>query len=299
MSLLIFGVMRFMPGDVVDQILGPDVTYATPETRASIERRYGLDRPVYEQYAVWLGDTVRGDFGRSIISGREIRSEIASRMPVTVQLGLMSILIAVIIAVPVGVLAAVKQDSWLDYLARSTTIVFLSAPNFWIALIAITYGFILFGWTPPIRYAEIWDSPADNLRMLFVPALILGGHMGAKIMRYTRTTMLEVIRQDYVRTAWAKGLSGRVVVIRHAFRNAIIPTLTVIGLEVPLVVGGTVVLERVFSIPGMGNFLLSSINSRDYPVVQAIVLVIALIVVVSSLIVDLLYTVIDPRIRYS
>jgi peptide/nickel transport system permease protein len=299
MSMLIFAMVRFMPGDVVDQILGEDITYVTPETRASIERRYGLDRPIYEQYVVWMGDTLQGDLGRSIISGREIRAEIAERMPVTIQLGVMAIIVAVLVAVPVGVIAAVKQDSFIDYFTRSTAIVFLAAPNFWLALIAITYGYTLLGWTPPIRYAEIWNDPATNLRMLWVPALILGSHMGAKLMRYTRGTMLEVLRQDYIRTAWAKGLRGQIVVLRHGLRNAVIPIITVIGLEIPLLVGGTVVLERIFSIPGMGNFLLSSINSRDYPVVQAIVLVIALVVVLANLIVDILYAVIDPRIRYS
>jgi peptide/nickel transport system permease protein len=299
MSILIFAVMRFMPGDIADQLIGDDVSFVNPETRAAIERRYGLDRPVHEQYFVWMGDTLRGDFGRSFRSGREVTSEILHRMPVTLQLGVMAILVAVVIAIPVGVIAALYQDTWLDYVVRSASVFFLSAPNFWLGLMAITFGFMLIGWSPPVRYQHLWVDPLANLQMLWVPAVILGSHIGAKLMRFTRGQMLEVLREDYVRTAWAKGLRQRAIVVGHALRNALIPIVTLIGLEIPLVVGGTVVLEYIFSIPGMGSFLLNSINTRDYPVVQAIVLLIAVIVVVANLLVDLMYAVIDPRIRYS
>ncbi len=299
MSIIIFALMRFMPGDIADQMIGDDVTFPNPETRAAIERRYGLDRPVHEQYFVWIGDTLRGDLGRSLRSGRDVSGEIVHRMPVTLQLGVMAILVAVVIALPIGVVAAIWQDSWLDYVVRSASVFFLSAPNFWLGLMAITFGFVLIGWSPPVRYEHVWASPLTNLNMLWVPSIILGSHIGAKLMRFTRGQMLEVLREDYVRTAWAKGLRQRAIVTGHALRNALIPIVTLIGLEIPLIVGGTVVLEYIFSIPGMGSFLLNSINNRDYPVVQAIVLLFAVIVVVANLLVDLLYAVIDPRIRYS
>lgn len=298
-TLIVSLSVRFLPGNIVDQLLGDEASFVNPETRAAMEARFSLDQSPIEQYVTWTGDLVQGDLGRSLISGRAITEDLKARLPVTMQLGLMGLLVAVIIAIPVGVISAIRQDGPIDYITRSFAVVLLATPNFWIALLAITYGFILFDWTPPLSYSKPWDDLGGNMRSLWVPAIILGTHATGSIMRVMRATMLETLRQDYIRTAWSKGLRERSVVMRHAFRNAFIPVITVIGLQIPSLVGGTVILERIFSIPGMGNYLLNSIQQRDYPVVQAVVLVTAFVVVVTNLIVDVTYAIIDPRIRYS
>ena len=298
-TLIVSLSVRFLPGNIVDQLLGDEASFVNPETRAAMEARFSLDQSPMKQYVTWTGDLVQGDLGRSLISGRAITEDLKVRLPVTMQLGLMGLIVAVIIAIPVGVISAVRQDGPIDYITRSFAVVLLATPNFWIALLAITYGFILFDWTPPLAYSKPWDDLPANIRSLWVPALILGTHATGSIMRIMRATMLETLRQDYIRTAWSKGLRERSVVMRHAFRNAFIPVITVIGLQIPSLVGGTVILERIFSIPGMGNYLLNSIQQRDYPVVQAVVLVTAFVVVFTNLIVDVTYAIIDPRIRYS
>jgi peptide/nickel transport system permease protein len=248
---------------------------------------------------VWIGDLAHGNLGRSFISGRPVLIDLAPRIPVTVELSVLGIVISLLISLPVGILAALKQNSPLDYAARSLSIASLSIPSFWLGLIVIVFGFILFHWTPPLQYTPPWQDLAANLKILWVPALILGTALSGITMRYTRTTMLEVLNLDFVRTGRAKGLPEGVVVRRHALPNALIPVVTVIGLQVPLLVGGTVVLEQIFSIPGMGSYLLNSIQQRDYPVVQAIVLLTATVVVFTNVIVDLAYAVLDPRIEYS
>jgi peptide/nickel transport system permease protein len=218
---------------------------------------------------------------------------------VTVELSLLGIIISLLISLPVGMLAAIKQNSIVDYAARSISIASLSIPSFWLGLVVIVFGFIVFRWTPPLQYTPPWQDFGANLKILWVPALILGTALSGITMRYTRTTMLEILNLDYVRTARAKGLPERILVARHALPNALIPVITVVGLQVPLLVGGTVVLEQIFSIPGMGSYLLNSIQQRDYPVVQAIVLMTASVVVVTSLVVDVAYAFLDPRVEYS
>jgi peptide/nickel transport system permease protein len=211
----------------------------------------------------------------------------------------MALIISQMISLPVGVISAIRRNTPLDYMARSFAIGLLAVPSFWLALLAIIYGFRWFGWTPPLTYHQLWDDPVANLKTLWLPAIILGGILSGTVMRLTRSTMLEVLRQDYVRTAWAKGLRERVIIIRHCLRNAFIPVITVIGLQVPLLIGGTVVLESIFSIPGMGRFMLDAIQDRDYPVVQGIVLLSATMVVMTNLVVDLTYSLLDPRIRHA
>ena len=249
--------------------------------------------------ASWLANMVRGDFGDSLISRRPVTTELRDRIPVSIELGLLAMLFSVTIALPVGVLSAVKQDTRTDYVARSFSIMLLAVPSFWAGQMAIVFGFQFFGWTPPLQYRQFWDEPLTNLGIMWVPAIILGGILSGSVMRLTRSTMLEVLRQDYVRTARAKGLREHNVLIRHALRNAVLPVVTVIGLQVGITVGGTVILERIFSLPGMGRFLLASLENRDYPVVQAVVLIAAVVVLTANLIVDLSYAIIDPRIRYS
>lgn len=298
-TIIVFGAVRFLPGNVLDSLLGVDAPLINAETRAEMAKRYGFDQNVAVQYAVWINDLRQGNLGRSFISGRPVLMDLAPRIPVTVELSLLGIIISLLISLPVGILAAVRQNTPLDYLARSISIASLSIPSFWLGLMVIVFGFVMFHWTPPLRYSAPWQDFGNNLKILSVPALILGAALSGVTMRYTRTTMLETLHLDFVRTGRAKGLPERLVVARHALPNALIPVITVIGLQVPLLVGGTVVLEQIFSVPGMGSYLLSSIQQRDYPVVQAIVLLTASVVVITNLVVDLAYAVLDPRVEYS
>ncbi len=296
-SMVVFMAVRFLPGDVVVQLAAE--LGASPEFRAAIEKKYSLGENLPQQYFEWAGDVLSGDLGTSIISTRPVVDELKVRLPPTFQLGLMAMTIALIISLPVGILSAIRQDSFIDFVARSFAIGLLATPSFWIGLLAISYGFIWLGWTPPLRYHNLWEDPVANIKLMWVPALILGTHITGTVMRLTRSTMLEVLRQDYIRTAWSKGLRERVIVTRHALRNAIIPVITVIGMQVPLLLGGTVILEFIFSIPGMGSYFLLSIQLRDYPVVQIVVLISAVAVVMSNLVVDLAYSLFDPRVRYA
>jgi peptide/nickel transport system permease protein len=297
-TLVVFGAVRFLPGNVLDSLLGTDAHLINAETRTEMEKRYGFNQNIASQYIVWVSALGHGNLGRSFISGRPVLMDLGPRIPVTVELSLLGIVISLLISLPVGILAAVKQNSFIDYVARSVSIASLSIPSFWLGLVVIVFGFILFRWTPPLQYTPPWQDVATNLKILWVPALILGTALSGVTMRYTRTTMLDILNFDYVRTGRSKGLSERIVVLRHALPNALIPVVTVVGLQVPLLVGGTVVLEQIFSIPGMGSYLLNSIQQRDYPVVQAIVLMTAAVVVITNLVVDLAYAVLDPRIEY-
>ncbi len=298
-TMVVFLSVHFLPGDIVAQLIGADAQYVNPETRAAMERRYGLDKSLAQQYAAWWEDLAAGSLGRSMISGRPITWDLGVRLPVTFELSLLGMVISLVIAVPTGVVSAVHRDSPLDYVMRSLSILGLAVPAFWFGLLTITYGFILFHWTPPLHFTPVWEDPLANLRIVWVPAVILGTFLASSVMRFTRTAMLDVLHQDYVRSARAKGLAETGVVVRHALRNALIPVVTVVGLQVPVLVGGTVVLEQIFSMPGVGSFLVTSVQQRDYPVVQAIVLLTAVAVVLSNLAVDLGYVLLDPRIKYS
>ncbi len=298
-TVFVFMAVRFLPGDVIDLMASELEDGAIdPEFRAKVAHKYNLNTAIPQQYAEWLLHIAAGDFGQSFLTDRPVFDDVRRKLPVSMQLGIMAMAFSITMAIPVGVTSAVWQDTWIDYVTRSLAILLLAVPSFWLGLMAIVYGFQFFGWVPPIQYRNIWDEPLTNLKILWVPAIILGGALAGSVMRLTRSTMLEVLRQDYVRTARAKGLHERHVIVRHALRNAALPVVTVIGLQVGLLVGGTVVLERIFSIPGMGNFLLTSLEQRDYPAVQAVVLLSAIVVVLSNLIVDLSYAIIDPRIRY-
>ena len=297
-TIIVFVSVRFLPGDVVDHIVGEDYGAATPEYRATLLEYYSLDDSMPQQYARWIFDLVQGDLGTSILSGRSVQGEIGHRLPTSAFLGILAAIIGLAVALPVGILAALKQDTIADYLSRTFAIVLLAVPNFWLALLIITYGFIWFGWTPPLRYHRFWEEPLASMQTLWVPAVILSGSLMAVVMRFLRSSMLEVLRQDYIRTARAKGLKERTVVTRHVFRNAMIPVVTVIGLSLPDLIGGTVIIETIFTIPGLGKYLFDSIQTRDYPVVQGVVLLGAIFTIVANLMVDLSYSVIDPRIRY-
>jgi len=298
-TFIVFVMVRAVPGDVIDQILG-DFGAGDTATKQALVEEYQLDDNIVVQYIEWLGDIVRLDFGSSIISNRPVTEELSHRLPVTLELSFLAVIFSMMIAIPVGIISAIRQDTILDYVCRSFAIGLLAIPGFWVALMLITFAGRYFTWgVPPREYIEFTEDPIGNIRMLMMPALILGAGLSGGVMRFTRSTMLEVLRQDYVRTAWSKGLRERVVITRHVMRNALIPVVTVVGLQLPILVGGTVIIETVYSIPGMGRYYVASVNQLDYPVIQAINVIVALVVVFANLGVDLLYSVLDPRIRYS
>jgi peptide/nickel transport system permease protein len=268
----------------------------------AIRHQLGTDKPLWQQYVNYMGEVGRGDFGTSFITGHSVTSELKSRLPASMELGALQILIALAIALPIGVLSAIRQDTWLDYLLRVVTVLGVAVPSFYLGTLMLLFATKLVGWTPPLvptAYRELWQNPVENLKMMFLPALAGGFAEAAVIMRLLRSELLEVLRQDYVRTAWAKGLRERAVVMRHALRNAMAPVITILGLLIGILFGGNVVLESLFSIPGAGQFIVISLNQNDFPVVQGVVLIIAVALVMTNLVVDLAYAWLDPRIRYS
>lgn len=294
-SIIVFCLVRFLPGDVVDMLLQENNYGKNAE---ELRAKLGLDRPMHEQYLEWVAKVLRGDFGISLREGKPIGEELVRRLPVTVELGTLALILGVIIAIPIGVVSAVRQDTLVDYCFRSTAIAMLAVPGFWLATLLITFASIWFRWTPPLRYTPIWDDLGRNLAQMWIPALILAFALAGSIMRLTRAQMLEVLRQDYIRTANAKGLATVTVVFRHALKNGLIPVVTLLGLQVAIVISGTVVLESIFSLPGMGRYLLESIQYRDYPAIQAINLIFAAFILAANLIVDLVYGWLDPRVRF-
>ncbi len=294
-SVIVFALVRLLPGDAVTMLLQD---YAYARDAEEMRARLGLDRPVYVQYLEWVGGILRGDLGTSLRSKTPVAEELANRLPVTAELGLLAMLIGLAVALPIGVLAAVRQDTWADYVGRSAAIGALAIPSFWLGTLVITLPSVWWQWTPPLRYTRLLDDPSKNLAHVIIPAIILGLALSGALMRLTRAQMLEVLRQDFVRTASAKGLTERTVVFRHALKNALIPVLTLLGLQVSVLVSGTVVLESVFVLPGMGRYLLEAVQYRDYPAIQALNLIFATAIVFANLAVDLLYGWLDPRVRY-
>lgn len=300
-SLVIFVIMRIIPGDPAEVILsGPtgEGSY-TQEDLKALRDKLGLDRPLPLQYAEWLWGMARLDMGESLVLGRPVIDELKMRFPVTLQLALLALFFAVAIGVPIGVLAAIRQDTWLDYICRGFAILGLAMPTFWVALLIILILSVWFSWFPPLGFVHLWDNPLTSIQQLFWPALALGFHSNGVKLRLTRGQLLEVLREDYVRTAWAKGLPERVVVIRHALRNALLPVVTVIGLQLAVLLGGTVLIENIFALPGMGRSLINAVYNRDFPVVQAFIMVLGVIHLSLNLVVDIAYGWLDPRIRYS
>ena len=294
-SLIVFTLPRLLPGDAV-QLMLAEKAYAkdVDELRAKL----GLDRPLVVQYVEWLGRVTRGDLGESLWTRRPVLQELGQRLPVTLELAFFALAFALAIAVPVGVISAARADTLQDYVARSAAILGLSVPGFWLATLLIVLPAIWWGWRPVAEFTEFGTNPLAHVAQFLLPALILGVAAGAALMRLTRGMLLEVLRQDYVRTAWAKGLGERVIVLKHGLRNAIIPVVTLLGTQLPQIFGGTVVIETVFGLPGMSRFLFDAINQRDYPVIQGVNLVVVSTVVMINLAVDALYAVLDPRIRY-
>ena len=301
LSILVFLSVRFIPGDVIDVIVGRMGMFNVQwdVDREALERMLGLDVPVYVQYGRWIGDIfLHGSLGESLFTRNSVEEAILERLPVTIELGLMAILIGLVIALPIGIYSAIRQDTAADYVGRSIAIIGLATPNFWLAIMVMIYPAIWWGWSPPLELIPFSEEPLGNLGVFLIPSVILGTASAAATMRMTRTMMLEVLRQDYIRTAWAKGLKERVVVLRHAVKNALIPVITLIGLQLPLLVGGSVIMENIFNLPGLGRLLLKALDERDYPVVSGINLFFATAVVGINLLIDLIYAVLDPRVRY-
>ena len=299
LTILVFLMVRFIPGDVIDAMVLRMDTSTGRIDREAVERRLGLDLPVYVQYGRWLGDIfLRGTLGESLVGGYTIEERILERLPVTVELGVMAIVLGLVIALPVGIYSAVRQDTAADYAGRSIAIIGLATPNFWLGIMVMIYPAIWWGWSPAMELVPFQEDPLSNLGMFLVPSLILGTASAAGAMRLTRTMMLEVLRQDYIRTAWSKGLKERVVIVRHAVKNALIPVVTLIGLQLPILVGGSVIMENIFNLPGIGRLLLTALENRDYPVVSGINLFFGATVMGINLMIDLIYPFLDPTIRY-
>ena len=299
LSVLVFLSVRFIPGDAIDFIVGRMGLEAGYIDREALEHMLGLDVPVYVQYGRWIGGIfLHGSLGQSLMGGWAIEERIIDRLPVTIELGFLAVVIGLVIALPVGIYSAIRQDTVADYVGRSVAIIGLATPNFWLGIMVMIYPAISWGWSPPMEWIPFTEDPLGNLGVLIIPSLILGTAAAAATMRMTRTMMLEVLRQDYIRTAWSKGLKERVVVMGHAIENALIPVITLIGLQLPILVGGSVIMENIFALPGLGRLMVLALEQRDYPVVSGVNLVFATAVMGANLVTDLLYAFLDPRVRY-
>ena len=311
-TLLVFAMVRFIPGSVIDIMLsemGLESGGAEGFDREALEAALGLDAPIYTQYGRWLGvwpdkeggftGLFQGDLGDSLWKHTSVMEEILPRIPVTVELGIMAILVSIVIGIPIGIISAVRQDTAGDYVGRTFAIMCIAVPNIWVAILVMVFPQIWWGWAPRVQYIPIasGDIPG-NLLQFIVPGAIMGMAMSGGLMRMTRTTMLDALRADYIRTAWAKGLRERVVVARHAMKNALIPVVTTIGMQVPLVISAGIIIEMIFALPGLGRLLMESIQRRDYAIVSGVNVLLASLILVNNLIIDLSYAFLDPRIRY-
>ena len=300
-SIIVFLMISLIPGDVIDSMMQQGLAKRAGGglDREALERALGLDVPMYVQYGRWIGDIfLHGSLGDSLRTGEPVVTTIFGKVATTVELGLMAIVISVMMALPIGIYSAIRQDTVGDYTGRSIAIIFIAVPSFWIATMIMLYPSIWWGWSPPVPLIPFKEDPLGNLGQFFIPSFILGMAMAGTTMRMTRTMMLEVLRQDYIRTAWSKGLKEMLVVRRHALKNALIPVVTIVGAELPVLVGGAVIIEQIFALPGIGRLLLVSLSDRDYTLVSGVNLVIASGVVVANLLVDISYAYLDPRVRY-
>ena len=300
-SIIVFTLLRVVVpifyGDAVD-VIAAEYSHSDPARAEALREEYGLSGNLVVSYLEWAGNMARGNLGESLFNGRPITKEMHDRLPVSVELGVIGLLSGLLFSVPLGVAAAVAQDRWPDYFLRTFAILLNSLPGFWLAILIITFGNKWFNWAPPLNFAYLTEDPVAHIKIMLLPALLIGLTPSAGLVRLVRTQMLEVLRQDYIRTAHAKGLSDRTVIIRHALRNSLIPVVTVVGLTLPTLIAGTAIFESIFTLPGMGRYLVSSVSSLDYPVIMGSVFVFSVIIVLANLAVDLSYTVLDPRIRY-
>ena len=298
-AAMVFVIMRVIPGDVALLILGGDQAGQIDKAQlAAMHQQLGLDQPLLVQFGTWLWGVLRFDFGTSLWTGRPVVEELIHRLPLSLELAVLATIVSVLLAIPFGMLAAVRQDTWVDYLIRVVSIGGLAIPSFWVGILIILLLVIFFGWGPPLEFTPPWVDPWANFQQMIWPVVTVGYRYAAVTTRMTRSTLLEVMRDDYIRTAWAKGLRERAVVVRHALKNAMLPVITLIGTEFAFLIGGLVVTETVFTLNGVGRFVVDAVAHRDYPVVQALVFLIALCFVVVNLLIDLTYAWFDPRIRY-
>lgn len=295
-SVIAFAMVRFLPGDVLD-ILAGEENISDPAIRAAFMKEYGLDKPIYVQYLRWMGKVLRGDFGQSMVTRRPISIELFERIPATVYLALVGIGISLIIAIPLGTLAAVKRNTLTDYIAQTTSLFGISIPEFWFAIMAILLFSLYLGWLPSSEYYSPFENLGKSLRHLILPATAIGFRQAAITTRLTRSSMLDEVRKDYVDTARASGMPERKVIYKYTLRNAMIPTLTISGLQLAQLLGGTIIIEQIFAWPGIGYSIYQAVVARDYPLLQAGVLVLGTIVVLINLLVDLMYRVLNPRVR--
>jgi len=297
-AILTFVIMRVVPGDVV--ALRYSQSGAVPQEVIDRERKLlGLDKPLHEQFADWMTDIVRLDFGTSLWTDRPVMEEIGARLGISLELAILATILATLLALPLGVIAAVKQDTWIDYVIRVFSIGGLAMPSFWLGILTILALVVIFQWAPPLIFKPIWEDPVENLSQLIWPAIVVGYRYSAVATRMTRSSILDVLREDYVRTARAKGLRETLVIVRHALRNSLLPVVTVLSLEFAFLFGGLVVTEQVFNVNGLGKLLVDAVAHRDYTLVQALVLLFSFVFVFVNFVVDLFYGVLDPRIRYA
>jgi peptide/nickel transport system permease protein len=298
-AAVVFVIMRVIPGDVTLLILGGDQTgRIDPQQLAAMRHQLGLDQSIPVQFAQWLWGVLRLDFGKSLWTGQPVIEEVLIRLPLSLEVAILATIVSVLLAIPLGMLAAVRQDTWVDYVIRVGSIGGQAIPSFWVGILVILFLVIYFGWGPPLEFTPPWVDPWANFQQLVWPVVTVGYRYAAVTTRMTRSTVLEVLREDYIRTAWAKGLRERAVVIRHALKNAMLPVITLIGTEFAFLIGGLVVTETVFTLNGVGRFVVDAVAHRDYPVVQALVFLIAFWFVIVNLLIDLTYAWFDPRIRY-
>jgi peptide/nickel transport system permease protein len=298
-TLIVFLVIRVIPGHIIDLMISQHDISDQEVTRQSIEKALGLDLPVHIQYFHWIKNLViYGDLGKSLWKETQVIEEVMSRLSITFELSLIAIIFSLLLAIPIGVYSAIRQDTAGDYAGRTISILGIAVPNFWLGTMVVVYPAIWWGWAPQIDLITFWENPIGNLKLFLLPGLVLGFSLSGVTMRMTRAMMLEVLRQDYIRTAWAKGLREKIVILRHALKNALIPVVTLFGLNIPILIGGTVIVEQIFVLPGMGLLMFDAINQRDYPIITGLMLIIGLVVLVVNLLVDLSYGFLDPKIRY-
>jgi peptide/nickel transport system permease protein len=298
-TAMVFATLRIMPGDVAALIVtGGGESGFNERAYQQVRKELHLDEPIAMQYVRWVGDALRGDFGNSYWSKTSVREELVTRLPVTLELAIAAPLLGLLLGVPLGVISAVRQNSAVDYLARTVSLTGLAVPNFWLGILIIIFLANVFGWVVPLRYAELWQDPWTNVRQLFWPVIVLATGFMALLSRVTRSAMLEVLRADYIRTARSKGLRGSVVVRRHGLRNALLPIVTITAAQFGGLISGTLVTEQIFNVPGMGRYFVESVFVHDFPVVQAVVLLIGVTYLTVNLVVDLAYAWLDPRIHY-
>jgi peptide/nickel transport system permease protein len=297
-SIIVFVTVRLIPGDVIELMLSQNDVAADKMSRDQLVAALGLDKSMVTQYLHWVSSIVlRGDLGQSLWQGTPVTEHLRARLPVTFELGLIALLVGLLIALPIGIYSAIRQDTAGDYIARSFSILLLAVPSFWLGTMVVVFPSVWWGWSPPVDFVPFFESPDANLKQMLLPGIVLGAALSAITMRMTRTMMLEVLRQDYIRTAWAKGLNEPLVIVRHALRNALIPVVTLVGLQAPLLIGGAVIMEQIFVIPGMGLLLLDAVQQRDYPIVTGVFLVVGVAVMLINLLVDLSYGLLDPKVR--